>query len=188
MKKKGVSHIVWDIFSIIWLEYGHLAAIAKGSKKGIIDDYFFMRLHKKGRKTGLRMGVADSQTDNFCGGGIAVPIRNNGTLEDIGRFCDFTRQEVTPPPDSHIVFNGYAIPMFDDCVQLAKKAHELVKDGIYGVGWDIIVTENGPILLEANVHFGHGIPQSAGVGFGKMMHQHYLPIAKKHAREAGIPL
>lgn len=136
----------------------------------------------------LRIGTGGGQTDNFCNGGIGVRILESGRLAELGWYRDSRRGPVTEHPDSHIAFKDCEIPMWEECVALALKAHEPLKDKVFGVGWDIVVTERGPLFLEANPFFGSGLPQSAGVGFRKILFRDYLPLARKYARTARFPL
>ena len=136
----------------------------------------------------LRMGVGNGQTDNFSNSGIGVRIMPDGRLAELGWFRDSRLGPVAEHPDSHIVFKDCCIPMWNECVELVLKAHEVMKDKICGVGWDIVVTEQGPLILEANPYFGIGLPQSAGLGFRKILFRDYLPTAMKYAKAVHFPL
>lgn len=135
----------------------------------------------------LRLGVGEQGVDNFNHGGIGVLIRKDGTLAKIGRYKDFTRPDATEHPDSHILFDGYKIPMYQECVQLVLRAHELNKN-IQGVGWDVALTQDGPLLVEANPNFGFDLMQATGEGYRSLLWERYLPLAQKYARYSNVLL
>lgn len=93
---------------------------------------------------------------------------------------DFSMPEVTEHPDSHIPFAGYTIPYYEQAVDMVIRAHHLHK-GLNGVGWDVAITENGPLMIEANPFFDFGIMQATTHGYRKLLWQSYLPQALKFA-------
>ena len=54
---------------------------------------------------------------------------------------------------------GFKIPYWNDVIKLVKKAG-LVVEGVGYVGWDIAITDNGPILIEGNVSPGSLVLQT----------------------------
>ena len=53
---------------------------------------------------------------------------------------------------------GFKIPKYKEVIELAKKA-SLVVDEVRYVGWDIAVTDKGPVIIEGNEYPGHDIYQ-----------------------------
>ena len=62
-------------------------------------------------------------------------------------------------PDSGVIFTGYEIPFFHDALTLVMKAAQEIPEIRY-IGWDIAISANGPVVIEAN-----GAP-----GFGHLQH------------------
>lgn len=52
-------------------------------------------------------------------------------------------------PDSQIEFDGYHIPFLQESVSLCLKAHRLLYNH-FVIGWDVAITDNGPLIVEAN--------------------------------------
>ena len=82
-------------------------------------------------------------------------------------------------PDTNVVFNGYQIPYFDEVKDLALSAAEKIP-AIRLVGWDIVLGEQGPLLLEGNHVYHIGMSEMAYGGY------HKNPVFQKVLDEAGI--
>ena len=52
-------------------------------------------------------------------------------------------------PDSGLKFENHLLPYLKDAVELCLKAHEYLYN-TFIVGWDIAITDNGPLIVEAN--------------------------------------
>ncbi len=100
--------------------------------------------------TGLRCGRSGSVVDNFVAGGMTVPIDketgviHNVAVDKVGNVFDIH-------PDTKTPFNGFQMPNWEACLNLAKKAAMRVETVKY-VGWDLASTPSGPVLVEGN-HF-----------------------------------
>ena len=98
----------------------------------------------------FRMGVNGRHTDNWSSGGILCGIDiNDGKLEKWGLFKPGYGTKSLYHPNSEIVFEGYKLPDWEEMVQYVKKAHSLFY-GIHSIGWDVVVTEDGIMLIEGN--------------------------------------
>jgi hypothetical protein len=51
-------------------------------------------------------------------------------------------------------FAGTELPFFFDGVELARTAHRTIARSPVSVGWDVALTADGPVLVEANVFAG----------------------------------
>ena len=99
---------------------------------------------------GLRCGRAGSVVDNFIAGGMTVPIDiETGVIHNPAVDNNGIAYHIHP--DTKIPFDGFAMPNWEACKELARCAAMRVKTVKY-VGWDIASTPNGPILVEGN-HF-----------------------------------
>ena len=99
----------------------------------------------------LRVGN-DSETfvDNRAKGGLAIGVDlETGRLMKYGfpheRFG--TKTEIHPL--SGISFEGYQLPYWKETVDMITKAHKQFPD-IATIGWDVTMTDNGPLIVEAN--------------------------------------
>lgn len=63
-------------------------------------------------------------------------------------------------PYSHIKFDGFIIPHFDECISIIKEIVYYEPDARY-VGWDLAIAQNGIELLEGNIPPGEDITQIA---------------------------
>lgn len=107
----------------------------------------------------LRIGQTGSYVDNFTQGGIALGIDletgqayEHGSLE--------TAEKITHHPDTHFRFADFTVPnwtavktfLLECCQKLSFFPH---------LGWDIALTEKGPLVIEQNIDIGPDLPQMA---------------------------
>lgn len=99
----------------------------------------------------LRIGCGGNEVDNaHAGGYLNVLDTETGALQDMCyRNLEHNTTQTEVHPDSGLSFSGFRIPYF-------KKAHALVRRAAETAlpnpitGWDIAITPDGPILIEAN--------------------------------------
>ena len=108
----------------------------------------------------VRVGRSGSDVDNVSSGGMYAPIGKNGEIT-AKAFCDKTGEYYEKHPDTGVVFKGFAIPMYERCIELVTEAAKRVPTVRY-VGWDVGVTENGPVLIEGNTFPGYDMCQNHG--------------------------
>jgi hypothetical protein len=98
----------------------------------------------------VRFGIGNAFTDNTHTGGFYVSLNlNSGKLQGVGRQdIIMGGKEVLYHPDSKIILDGFQIPFYREALQLAKKAAKKLPNRI--IGWDVAITNNGPILIEGN--------------------------------------
>lgn len=102
------------------------------------------------------MKIATQQThvDNWDSGSVLVKvIHEKGVLDSQGYFKPGSGRKGTclEHPVSHIKFYAYPIPFYHEAVDLCLKAH-IYFYGRVIVGWDVIITDEGPVILEANCY------------------------------------
>jgi len=101
----------------------------------------------------LRMGI-HKQTDNLSSGGIVCNIDiNSGLIESNGVTFDITHPAYTFHPVSKQTFIGFQIPYWDNVIELCKAA-ALKHTENKSIGWDVAITEKGPLLIEGNHDWG----------------------------------
>ena len=97
----------------------------------------------------LRISV-NKHVDNLASGNIAAAV-NLETGKVYGRavYSDITKNSVAVHPVSGITLEGFQIPMWEECLKLVNKA-ALHRPENRSIGWDVVLTEKGPELLEGN--------------------------------------
>lgn len=92
-----------------------------------------------------------SVVDNFHAGGIAAAVAiDTGKLSaatDIGLGADSAWHLLHPLTGA--VIEGRTLPLWEETKRLASDAHHVFINRVV-VGWDIAITPNGPVLIEAN--------------------------------------
>lgn len=99
-----------------------------------------------------RFGTEHSRpTDNFKAGGIVSLVElETGTLSDaISDDGGPSRTTLARHPETGTPIGGTRIPHWDDIKTLALDCTRSVA-GLAYVGWDIALTETGPIVIEGN--------------------------------------
>lgn len=98
----------------------------------------------------IRMGIGERHVDN---GGVFAPLDIEYGIVVNGAYSlsyTFNITECqTVHPTSGIFLPGFQIPFWKECVSMVEEASGLIK-GIPLVGWDVAITESGPIIIEAN--------------------------------------
>lgn len=100
---------------------------------------------------GCRQRISiNSHVDNMAAGNVAAYINEEtGIIEGPGYYSDFTKTPITVHPITQVQIVGFQVPFWKECLDLAKKA-ALKYPQNRSIGWDIVVTENGPGLIEGN--------------------------------------
>jgi hypothetical protein len=97
----------------------------------------------------FRMACGSSTVDNFAAGGIAAPVDLvSGTL-GVAVAKRPSRGEFTHHPDSGARIAGVGLPGWTASLELVTRAHRELAS-IPFVGWDVVLSPHGPLLLEAN--------------------------------------
>lgn len=121
----------------------------------------------------LRLGVNGMKVDNWGIGGIAVNIDlETGQLTGNGYFKPEFGGKAEKHPNTNVEFEGFKIPYFHEGIELVSQLHSYLY-GIYSVGWDIIITPDGPAILEGNDDWGFGIPLSFTQNFRSNFLKYY---------------
>jgi Sugar-transfer associated ATP-grasp len=98
----------------------------------------------------LRLGREGNAADNWDRGGISVRIDlDSGTLGAGLLKPVYGGNWVDAHPDTSVRFTGVELPFWDDILELATNAAR-VTPRVRSVGWDVIVSPDGPVLIEGN--------------------------------------
>ena len=94
--------------------------------------------------------------DNFHQGGMGVLIdMDRGCL--VGNGFDKKVNE-SPTSVTGVVFDGYPIPYWDEVKEMVCEA-ALVNQGVNLIGWDVALSVDGPLIIEANRGPGWDVTQ-----------------------------
>ena len=85
--------------------------------------------------------------DNFSSGGMYAYVDEKGYVytEAIDREDNIFAEH---PISKHKIV-GFKVPMFEEAVELVKEAGKVVPEVRY-VGWDVAISNNGPMIIEGN--------------------------------------
>lgn len=89
--------------------------------------------------------------DNFSSGGMYTFVDENGVVTVPAIDKDDKIYKIHPITKTDII--GFNVPMFKEAVELVKKASTVVPQVAY-VGWDVAISENGPVIIEGNCYPG----------------------------------
>ncbi len=105
-----------------------------------------------------RIGIGDMSVDNVGSGGIYTVLSEDGRIIN-PCWSDKTIRTYTEHPTSAMPLIGFQVPYFHEALELCKKAAKVEKRIRY-VGWDIAISDHGPIIVEGNPLPGYDMPQN----------------------------
>ena len=91
------------------------------------------------------------RVDNFSSGGMYAFVNEDG--EVITPAIDEEGNRYSNHPLTGTAIVGFVIPEFSEAVKLVKKAALVIKEVRY-IGWDVAISQNGPMILEGNEYSG----------------------------------
>ncbi len=100
----------------------------------------------------LRLGRTGRMSDNAHAGGITVGVDTATGELGWGRTIA-SPTHLHAHPDTGVRFTGWVLPSWPEVLDLCRRAAVLVH-GLRSVGWDVVVTPAGPVLLEGNALWG----------------------------------
>lgn len=127
----------------------------------------------------LRIPVGQNVTDNFTHGEsgniLATVDLKSGTLggavgssdRNWPRIVDFARH-----PDTQQPIEGFVIPHWDQAREILLRAHHSLPK-LKTLGWDLAITNSGPVIVEANGTYDVDIIQ---VAYRKGIARELLPL------------
>ena len=96
-----------------------------------------------------RMPHGELIADNFAAGGLAAPVDLASGALGVARQKLKPFVPVKTHPDSGHLIEGTTVPFWKAALDLAVNAHGEFRE-MPSVGWDIAITEDGPVLVEGN--------------------------------------
>jgi hypothetical protein len=101
----------------------------------------------------MRIGVGGKPVDNWGSGGVIIGVDlDERCLRGRGVFRPGTGDPVLQHPDTYISLDGYPVPHIDEAIRVAMRFHADLPT-IHSIGWDIALTPDGPLVIEANDHW-----------------------------------
>ena len=94
----------------------------------------------------FHIGRGDSIVDNTGRGGISAALVEKGVVLIA---CDSSRKRYETHPDSGEIIIGFQIPRWEEAVAMANRLCQVVPRVRY-VGWDLVLTGNGWVVIEGN--------------------------------------
>ncbi len=96
-------------------------------------------------------GDADAVVDNSHAGGMAAPVDLASGRLGAAAFLvhDSSLERLQRREDTGAAIDGAVLPLWPQVIDLAVRAHRAFAPRLL-VGWDIALTPNGPVLVEAN--------------------------------------
>lgn len=97
----------------------------------------------------LRMGTGKSFVDNASSGGLYAPIDvERGVIID-GAYPFHPADPMYFHPDTGVIIPGFRIPYWEQCLEMVREAAQLLP-GLPLIGWDIAISNEKPLIVEAN--------------------------------------
>ncbi|MCC5865173.1 MAG: hypothetical protein JJU31_08660 [Wenzhouxiangella sp.] len=123
------------------------------SPAGVNTVRVFTRIDEQGelRILGCRLRISiNSVVDNLAAGNIAAPIdETTGKVCGPGVYGDITRSPESVHPVTGTLIVGFQVPHWDAVLDLVRRA-SLAHPENRSVGWDVVLTADGPGLIEGN--------------------------------------
>lgn len=96
-----------------------------------------------------RLGRRGNETDNWAQGGVGVFVDlRDGALGE-GVLKAERGRRITAHPDTGEEFTGTALPFWQETLQTCLRGARLFP-GLHSLGWDVVLSPQGPVVLEAN--------------------------------------
>lgn len=145
MQKEG-----YDLVESYIQQHPDLQAL---SPSGVNTVRIFTQLNNHGEVEilGCRQRISvNSEVDNLAAGNLAAPIdKHSGIITGPGSYSDITRTSESIHPVTGVPIVGFQVPFWSECLSLAEAA-ALEHPENRSIGWDIVVTNEGPGLIEGN--------------------------------------
>ncbi len=108
--------------------------------------------------TSIRLSI-HTRVDNMRAGNIAMPLDPvTGKISGNGTYTDITKEDTLIHPLTGVQLIGFQVPYWKEINAFAIKAARHTPEN-KSIGWDIGLTNNGPILIEGNHNWSHELSQ-----------------------------
>jgi hypothetical protein len=128
-------------------------ALSRLSPTAVNTVRIFTRLNEQNEviNLGCRLRISvNCRVDNLAAGNLAAPIdEQTGILNGPGVYSDITKPDESVHPITGVPIVGFQIPFWTETLKLAREAALLYPQN-RSIGWDIVITPEGPGLIEGN--------------------------------------
>ena len=111
-----------------------------------------------------KIPIGNNMIDNFSAGTtgnlVAKICVTSGQIEQVISGLGLNRKQVYQHPDTDAPFDDLILPNWEKLVELVKEVSTIFV-GLRWQGWDIALTDKGPLILEMNHISGIGIIQNS---------------------------
>ncbi|MDD2983057.1 MAG: sugar-transfer associated ATP-grasp domain-containing protein [Crocinitomicaceae bacterium] len=100
---------------------------------------------------GCRQRISvNSPIDNMAAGNLAAFIDEySGIVTGPGVYSDITKMDENIHPITGVSIIGFQVPYWEEAIEMVKGA-AIKHPQNRSIGWDIVITENGPGFIEGN--------------------------------------
>jgi hypothetical protein len=109
----------------------------------------------------VRIGRSGAMADNPDQGGIGVSVDLETGILGRGTTKAAIGVALTHHPDTGEKFEGRIIPDWHAIVDLVRRAATMAP-GLRAIGWDVVLTEAGPLIIEANADWNARLQAVSG--------------------------
>lgn len=102
----------------------------------------------------LKLPATNTGLDNLSAGNVAVAVLADGTLGS--GVSGFLGEPIAMHPRSGVHFAGFRVPHWEAAVAMALDSHQHFP-ALTSLGWDVAITPDGPVMLEANAWWGDAV-------------------------------
>lgn len=106
----------------------------------------------------FRMPTGPAAVDNFTAGGLAASVSIASGILGAAIRKAAQGETLDCHPDSGARITGTELPLWPAALDLCRRAHRAFPAFPF-IGWDIVLTDAGPLLLEANLTWGAELVQ-----------------------------
>lgn len=115
----------------------------------------------------LRVGANGNNVDNWAVGGLSIGIDiETGMLRKYGFYKPYFGRKADKHPNTGVIFEGIKVPFWKQLLEKAILFHEKLRD-IHSIGWDIGITQDGPVFIEGNDNWEISFLQACNGGLKK---------------------
>ncbi len=123
------------------------------SPSGVNTVRIFTEISQNNKVTilGCRQRISiNSKVDNMAAGNIAAQIDPlSGVIIGPGVYSDITKQDEEFHPITGVSIVGFQVPFWEETLAMVKEAALLYPQN-RSIGWDVVITDNGPGFIEGN--------------------------------------
>lgn len=121
----------------------------------LIDSTGTCRIHR----AMLKLTRDDARgMDHWRSGSLRAPIDVETGRVGYGQLRESPERRFNEHPDTGVTIKGFDVPCWDETLSLVTKAALSVPQ-LRSVGWDVAITDDGPVVVEGNHDWGPQLSQ-----------------------------